>query len=299
MIKIVTDSTSYLPDHISQKYDIQIVPLKVQFGHETYDEITGISNRDFYHRLTTTNDFPTTSQPSTAEFKAVYEKILQQDPQAEILTVTISSKLSGTYNSALVAAGQLPTAKITVFDSLSAALGLGLMVTTAARMAARQQDMAALLNRLEQMRQETTILLVVDTLEYLRRGGRIGAAAAFLGTLLNTKPFLALVEGELQPLDRIRTKKRALQRLFIELESRLSYPGQPVYAGVMHVSAPAEMEILAEMIQEQFNVTYFFAAELGPVIGAHVGPGTLGVGLCPASEPDLTLNNSAASTPDG
>jgi DegV family protein with EDD domain len=281
MIRIVTDSTGYLPSDIIDTYGISVVPLKVQFGSETYDEITGISNHDFYQRLTTTRDFPTTSQPSAGEFKEAYQKILAQHPDAEVLVLTISHKLSGTYNSARSAAEQLPAAKITVFDSRSAAMGLGLMVMTAAKMAVEDQPLAVIKSRLEQMRRETSIVLVVDSLEYLKRGGRIGAAAAFLGTLLNTKPILAVVDGEVQPLDRVRTKKKAMNRLFAELDQKLSYPEQPIQAGVMHVATEPEAQELAEMIQRRFNITYFFISELGPVVGAHVGPGTLGVGLCP------------------
>jgi DegV family protein with EDD domain len=131
------------------------------------------------------------------------------------------------------------------------------------------------------MRRDTRIVLVVDTLEYLRRGGRIGTAAAFLGTLLNTKPILAVVEGTIQPLDRVRTKRRALERLFSELESQLSTPRQPVQAGIMHIAAQAELESLAAMMIERFNITRFYTSELGPVVGAHLGPGALGVGICP------------------
>ena len=265
-------------------HDIPVEPLKVQFDHETYNEITGISNRDFYQRLTTTNDFPTTSQPSAGEFKDAYQRILIQDPNAEILVLTISSKLSGTYNSATSAAEQLPEANITVFDSLSAAMGLGLMVMAVAKMATYGRSIIEIMARLEQMRQEIVIILVVDTLEYLKRGGRIGAAAAFLGTLLDTKPILAVVDGKVQPLDRVRTKKRAIIRLFTELERKLSDPHRLIQAGVMHVVAEAEAEELGKMVRENFNVSYFFVSELGPVIGAHVGPGALGVGFCPEPE---------------
>jgi DegV family protein with EDD domain len=281
MIKIVTDSTGYLPPEIIKEYDLAVVPLKVQLGQETYDEISGISNRDFYQRLATIDDFPTTSQPSVGEFKDAYQRILAQDSSTEILVLTISSKLSGTYSSAATAAEQMPEAKVTIFDSLSAAMGLGLMVIEAAKMVANDQSLAEIMARLEQMRQETVIVLVVDTLEYLKRGGRIGAATAFLGTLLNTKPILSVVEGEIQPLDRVRTKKKAIDRLFTQLEHDLSHRHQPIQAGVMHVAAKPEMEKLAEMVREHFNVTFFFTSELGPVIGAHVGPGALGVGFCP------------------
>ncbi|MBE7556599.1 MAG: DegV family protein [Anaerolineales bacterium] len=281
MLRVVTDSTSYIPYEILQQHQIVVVPLKVLFGAEVYDEITGLSNADFYRRLMTTADFPTTSQPASGEFKQVYQQILQQDAAAQILVLSISSKLSGTYNAAMTAAEQLPEAKITVFDSLSAAMGLGLMAITAAEMAAAGHPLVQILARLEQMRRDTRIVLVVDTLEYLKRGGRIGTAAAFLGTLLNTKPILAVVEGTLQPLDRARTKKRALERLFSELEGQLSTPRQPIQAGIMHIAAQAELESLAALMTERFNITRFYTSELGPVVGAHLGPGALGVGICP------------------
>ena len=281
MIRVVIDSTGYIPADIIHKYSISVVPLKVLFGSETYDEITGISNADFYQRLITTPDFPTTSQPASGQFKQAYQKILEQDTPAEILVLTISSKLSGTYSSAVTAAEQLPGANITVFDSLSAAMGLGLMAITAMELAIAGQNLAQIIARLEQMRRDTRIFLVVDTLEYLRRGGRLGAAACFLGTLLNTKPILAVVEGKIQPLDRVRTKKKALERLFTELEHKLAYPTQPVQAGVMHIAAQTEMESLAAMIQERFNTIRLYTSELGPVVGAHLGPGALGVGICP------------------
>jgi DegV family protein with EDD domain len=281
MLRVVTDSTSYVPPEILQQHQIVVVPLKVLFGAEVYDEITGLSNADFYRRLITTADFPTTSQPASGEFKQAYQQILQGSPSAQILVLTISSKLSGTYNAAMAAAEQFSDTKITVFDSLSAAMGLGLMAITAAELASTGHDLAQILARLEQMRRDTRIVLVVDTLEYLKRGGRIGTAAAFLGTLLNTKPILAVVEGTLQPLDRVRTKKRALERLFSELEGQLTHPRQPVQAGIMHIAAQAELENLAAMMIERFNITRFYTSELGPVIGAHLGPGALGVGICP------------------
>lgn len=280
MISVVTDSTSYIPLDLLRQHQITVVPLKVLFGAETYDEITGLSNADFYRRLATTSDFPTTSQPASGEFLQAYQQILQQDPTAQILVLTISSRLSGTYSAAVTAAEGLPDAAITVFDSLSAAMGLGLMALTATEMATAGHTLPSILSHLEQMRRDTHIVLVVDTLEYLKRGGRIGTAAAFLGTLLNTKPILAVVEGKLQPLDRVRTKKRALERLFVELESKLTTPRQPVQAGVMHIAAEAEMDSMAALLRDRFNITRLYTSELGPVVGAHLGPGALGVGIC-------------------
>jgi DegV family protein with EDD domain len=281
MIRVVTDSTSYIPLDLIKQYQIAVVPLQVSFGSETYDEITGISNHDFYQRLTSAPVFPTTSQPSSGQFKQAYQEILNQDSTAKILVVTISSKLSGTYNSAVTAAEQLPGANITVFDSLSAAMGLGLMALTSVELARAGRTLAEIIARLEQMRRDTRIVLVVDTLEYLKRGGRIGAAAAFLGTLLNAKPVLAVVAGRIQPLDRVRSKKKAIERLLTELEQKLPQPDLPIQAGVMHIAAAAELESVVAMMQQRFNITRMYTSELGPVVGAHLGAGALGVGICP------------------
>ncbi len=285
MIRVVTDSTSYIPPDLLKSYNISVTPLKVHFGQEAYDEITGISNHNFYRRLTTTSEFPTTSQPASGRFKQVFQDILRQEPAAEILVLAISSKLSGTYNSALAAAEQMPEARITVFNSLSAAMGLGLMAIAAAEMAQAGHSLGEILARLEQMRRDIRIVLFVDTLEYLRRGGRIGPAAAFLGTLLNTKPILAIIDGAIQPLDRVRSKKKAIERLLAELESSLPDRTQPVQAGVMHVAAEADMESLAMMMKARFNLVRLYTSELGPVIGAHLGPGALGAGICPEPKP--------------
>jgi DegV family protein with EDD domain len=281
MLKVVTDSTSYIPPPLLKQYDITVVPLKVHFGPETYDEVTGINNFQFFERLRATAAFPTTSQPAIGQFRQAYQDILRQHPTAQILTLPISRKLSGTYNSALAAAEQLPQANITVFDTGSAALGIGLMAFAAVEMAQAGQPLAHILARLEWMRSQISIVLMVDNLEYLRRGGRIGAAAAFLGTLLNTKPILAVIDGLIQPLDRVRTKKKAVERLLTELESRLADPAQPIQAGVMHIGAEAEMNDLVALMRERFNLTRLFTSEIGPVIGAHLGPGALGAGFCP------------------
>ncbi len=282
MIKIVIDSTSYLPPDIIEKYDVSVVPLKVQFGDESYDE-TAINNADFYHRLTENKKiFPMTASPSVGEFLVAYQKIFARHPDAEILVMTISSGISSTCNSAEVAARQMPTAKITVFNSLSTVMGLGLMTITAAEMDLIGRPIGAILNRMEQMRRETAIVLTVDTLEYLKRGGRIGTAAAFLGTLLNTKPIIGVINGKLEAVDRVRTRRKAIQRLFAEFEQKFPDPAQPIQMGIMHILAESDMETLLDSMKAKFNITRFYTANLGPVIGTHLGPGAIGIGCCPA-----------------
>ena len=280
MIRLVTDSSSCLPLEFIEQYKIAMVPLKVQLGGETFVEGTALSSRDFFNRLAVTKEFPLTSQPAVGDFKQAYRQLLIEEPSAGILVLTVSSKLSGTHGSAITAAAQFPEANITVFDTLSVAMGVGLMVMTAARMIAAGRELPDILARLAQIRQNLPIFLMVDTLEYLQRGGRIGAAAAFLGTLLDTKPILAVEAGEIRPVGRVRGKKKAIQRLFDELARKLPAPDQPVQAGIMHAAAEDDAQKLGGMIREHFNVTYFFVFELGPVLGAHVGPGAIGTGFC-------------------
>ncbi len=281
MIRLVTDSTSNIPAALIKQLDISMVPLKVQFGRESFDEFTGLSPLDFVTKLAAAKILPTTSQPTSREFLATYQNILTNQPQAEILTITVSSKLSGTYNAAVAATRELSSAPITVFDSLSAALGAGVMVITAAELAAQGWSMVDILARLNQMRRELSLVLMVDSLEFLRRSGRLGVSAAWLGALLQTKPILTINQGQIEPLIQVRTKQKAMQHMVAELEARLARPDQPVLAGVMHLAADADMARLVELMQARFNITRIFTAEFGPVIGTHLGPGALGVGLCP------------------
>jgi len=281
MIQVVTDSTAYVPARLVSTYNILVVPLKVQFGQESFAETGAFNHQQLFERLAIDSDWPTSSQPAVGEFKQTYRHILDETPDAEILVITVSSKLSGTYNAALNAARQMSQANITVFDSLSAAMGSGLLVITAAEMAGQHRSLTDILYRLAQMRREIRIVLMVDNLTYLKQGGRIGTASAFIGTLLDTKPILTIVAGQIKIIDRVRTKKKALNRLWQLLGQELGHPRQPVQAGVMHAAAPMEMNTLTRMLQDHFNITRLFTAEFGPVISIHLGPGALGVGICP------------------
>jgi DegV family protein with EDD domain len=155
------------------------------------------------------------------------------------------------------------------------------MVITAAELAAQGWSMVDILARLNQMRRELSLVLMVDSLEFLRRSGRLGVSAAWLGALLQTKPILTINQGQIEPLIQVRTKQKAMQHMVAELEARLARPDQPVLAGVMHLAADADMARLVNLMQARFNITRIFTAEFGPVIGTHLGPGALGVGLCP------------------
>ncbi len=285
MIKIITDSTCALPPDFLTERNIPLVHLKVNFGDtESYDELTGITNEEFYRRITTDKTaFPSTSQPAAGEFKTVYETIAA--PGDELLVITLSGKLSGTFNSAQTAAKLVSDIPVTIFDSQSLALGLGLMVATASDMALAGKSMDEILARLEHMRLNMRIFFVVDTLEYLRRGGRIGAASAFLGSILNIKPILSVTDGVLQPFDRVRSKRKALARIIKELRASVPNPEQPVQLGVMHAAAPDEMDALEAQVLAAFpNIVRTISGEISPVLGSHGGPGLLGAGICPEPE---------------
>ncbi len=281
MIKIITDSTCALSAKFLAERDIDIVSLKVTFGEtESYDEVTGITNKIFYQRIMSEKVFPSTSQPSVGEFKAAYERAAATHD--EILVLTLSSKLSGTFSSATTAANILPDIPITLFDSYSVALGLGLMAATASDMALAGAPMAEIVSRLEQMRHDIRIYFIVDSLEYLRRGGRIGGAAAFVGGILNIKPILTFVDGKIEAIDKVRSKRKAIARISELLTGAVSNPTHPVQIGVMHAVAETEMQPLKNKILQTFpNHTRVIIGEISPVLGAHGGPGLLGAGIIP------------------
>jgi DegV family protein with EDD domain len=277
--KIVTDSGCYLDPALIAKHDIRVVPLKVHFGQEVFDETTGISNEAFYRRLASAEFMPTTSQPSAGEFKAAFQQAHRQGHDA--LAMTISSKISGTYSSAVTAAELVPEAKVTVFDSRSAGLGLGLMIMTAVEILEAGQPLTEVVKRLRTMRRDMRVCFMVDTLEYLRRGGRIGAASAFVGTLLKIKPLLTLTDGEILPLEQVRSRRKALNRLLEEIDSYVPDKSHPVQIGVMHTQAPADQAMLIERVKARFKIRRLVTGEIGPAIGTHIGPGTLAIGICP------------------
>lgn len=287
MIKIVTDSTNYLPPDEIERFDIRVVPLNVHFGEDrVFQEGVTLNNDQFYAMLAESPELPTTSQPSPGQFLDVFSELSRAGH--EVLCLVLSSRLSGTYQSALDARRMLPDANIAVIDTYSTASPLGLMVVTAAEMAAENRTMDEITARMEQMREDMRVYFVVDTLEYLQKGGRIGAAAAFLGTLLKVKPILMLDEGVVKPLDKVRSKRKAIQRLLSELESHVS-PGQPVRAIAMHAQALDEARELEAEVRRRFNCRRTLFGEVGPVIGTHTGPGLLGAAICPEAWPlDVT-----------
>jgi DegV family protein with EDD domain len=275
MIKIVTDSTAYLPQDVIQKYDIRVVPLYVHFGREAFKEGVELSTPEFYARLKDAAELPTTSQPSVGQFYEVFEELTRAGH--EIVTLTISHKLSGTYSSAIAAQQMLPGAGISVIDSLSTSVGLQLMVeaaTKAAASGASRQDIVALI---EDIKQKMYVLFVVDTLEYLAKGGRIGNAKAFLGTMLKIKPILILQDGAIEPLEQVRSKRKAITQMLNLIAERVNGNGSRAQVAVTHALVPEEAQEVSQEIVNRLGCGEPCMSMVGPVIGTHTGPGVIGI----------------------
>lgn len=279
MIQIITDSTCDLPPEVVARYRIKIIPLQVIFGDETLRDGVDIAYEEFFRRLRLANTLPTTSQPPVGVFKAAFEECLQAGQ--ELLGIFISSRLSGTFATAEAAKELLPGEPITLVDSLSTSLGMGLQVITAARAieaGASREEAAALVMRL---REKIRVYFTLDTLEYLHRGGRIGGAQAFLGTLLNVKPVLILRDGRVEAYERVRTKRKALERM---MEAVLSEVGpEPAFVGILHGEAEAEAKALAEQVHARTRCRELMTSRITPVLATHTGPGVVGIVACPNS----------------
>jgi DegV family protein with EDD domain len=278
-VAIVTDTCHYLPRQLVAARGIHEVSLYVHWdGRE--DREASLPDYDAYYRqLATAGDLPTTSQPSIGDFLAVYEPLLADG--REIVSIHLSGALSGTVASAEQAKAQLEGRggeRIHVMDSQSACGGEGLVVLAAHAAAARGANGAEVIAHAREARAALTMWFAVDTLEFLRRGGRIGAAQAWLGTALRIKPILTL-EAEITPVERVRTAGRAFERMVDYLRTRHD-DGADAWV-VQHIQAPAETERLVERGREIFGTDPCFVSEVGPVIGTHVGPGLLGVGGIP------------------
>ena len=278
VIQIVTDSSAHLPPDQRQAHDIAVVPLKAIFGKQVYRDEIDLTNKQFYEMLPKAKEHPTTSQPSAGEFVEVYRPLLEAGK--DIVSVHLSSKLSGTYASACAAKTELETQfkkalPITIVDTPWVSLALGMLCIAAAQAAEAgksREEVAAIVNALIP---KLNLIFVLDTLEYLRRGGRIGGAKAMLGTLLNVKPLLQLEDGLVEPLEQPRSRTRALRRLLDILEERADH--RPLHIGLLHAEAPQEAGALEKQIRAKFPVKEFHTAEIGPVIGVHTGPCAVGL----------------------
>ncbi len=277
-VAVVTDTTHYLPADLVAGRGVREVSLYVNDGDHQRREADIVDLGAFYDGLRSAASLPTTSQPSIGDFLAVYEPLAQEG--RDIVSIHISGGISGTVEAARQAAAQVENATIEVIDSRMACGALGLVVLAASAAAASGADAPAVAARAREAAQATRLWFAVDTLEYLRRGGRIGTAQAWLGTALKIKPILTL-DGEITPIERVRTAGRAFDRMVDYMRSRHE-DGADGWV-VQHIQAPDVVERLLERGRELFGSEPVFVSEIGPVIGAHVGPGLVGVGGLPTA----------------
>lgn len=274
-VAIVTDSTSNLPEDLVSHYSIHVIPLQLIWAGDSYRDGLDINPLEFYTRLKTAKEMPSSSQPSPAAFQRVYTELLDQG--YDIVSVHISSKLSGTLDSAIQAKNTLGTDRIALIDTFSASMGLGFPVLVAARAVSDGASFDEVIRATESAAKRTGVFFVVSTLEFLHRGGRIGGAAAFLGTALGLKPILMVADGKVDAKEKIRTMAKALDRVTDILVENVG--DRKLHLSVLHANAPTEAENLLQNAKDRLPsgaIVESFLTPVSPVIGTHTGPGTVG-----------------------
>ncbi|MGQ9666283.1 MAG: DegV family protein [Anaerolineae bacterium] len=279
MLKVLVDSTCDLLPEEAANYGLHIIPMYVTFGGKTYrDDGRELSREEFYRRLRTERELPRTSQPSIGDFEQVFRE-LTADGNA-LLCLTLSSKLSGTWQAAKAAAELVPTAQIHVADTRVVSVALSLLAIQAVEMASAGAPAEDIIATLQSIERQFRIVFVVETLEYLQKGGRIGTASALLGTLLDIKPLLTIKDGLVQPLHKVRSKKAAKARMLEIFEAGVA-PGSAIAGAVAHTASPEEAQWLAEELRARYNCRRLYISEMGPVVGTHGGPGLIGAAMYP------------------
>lgn len=275
-VALVTDSTSYIPRDIREKYPITVVPQVVIWEGQTYEDDVTITPAQFYTRLRTAKVMPSTSQASVVNMHTAFSNLIEQG--YDVLGIFLSSKLSGTFQSAVLGREQLTTGKekVDYIDSNTTAMAMGFMVLSVARAAIDGASLAECKALAEKAREHVGVYLTVDTLEFLHRGGRIGGAQRFLGTALNLKPILAIEDGRVEAVERVRTRGKALDRL-VELVVEKCAGKSPVHMATLHADSEADAKIMLDKITPLVHPVESIFAAVSPAVGANAGPGTVGL----------------------
>lgn len=271
-IKIVTDSTADLTPALINEWGITVIPLKVLFGDKVYQEGIDLTTKEFYEKLATATKLPSTSQPSPGEFENLYRELTEDG--SSVISIHISASMSGTIQSAMIARNNLPDRDITVIDSRVVSMALGLVVLAAARAVREGKSKEEVIARIHNVMEKVTTYFVVDSLENLQKGGRIGKAAALVGTVLNIKPILTISEGVIAPFEKIRGKGKALERI-AELAREYSQHHKTMHCALVHGNTLEEAVKFHQKLLSSINNCEFVICEIGAVVGTHAGPGTI------------------------
>jgi DegV family protein with EDD domain len=272
-VAVVTDGACSLAPARGEQLGVHIAPVYITFEEETFRAGIDLDDEGFYRLLRASKKLPTTAQPTVADFLKLYEKIAEE--AEEIVTIVISHHMSATLQSAEMAKEQFDKVPVHIIDSESVSLGLGMMAIAAARAAEEGLDARAVLDLVENIKQKINVIFTVNTLEYLHKGGRIGGGTAFLGAALDIRPILYIKDGRIEPLERQRTRKRSISRMVEIMEQKVGK--KPVHVAILHGNVPEESHQLEQTIRSKFDCVEILNSDMGPVIGVHAGPGTLGL----------------------
>jgi len=282
IVKIVTDSTADLTSEICKKFDIGIVPYYLNYKGKSYKDRLDMKINEYYEKLKKM-EIPTTSIPSIGDVLQTYDKAAKKG--VKIISLHISSKLSGLLNVANNARNTLKNIEIHLFDSLTASGGLALQVIAAARLAKEGKSIKKIIKRLEMIRNKMETFAILDTLEYLKRGGRVGVVEGFIGSILNIKPIVKVIDGELKSFSKARSISKAMDKVLENIKEKIEKNKQ-IEVAIMHTNAIERAEKLKRKMLEKFNCREIITLVAGPAIATHAGPGGVGISYYPVIDDD-------------
>lgn len=274
-IAIVTDSTAYIPKELRKQHHITMIPLNVIFGQDSYKEEMEITDEQFYEKMKKTEELPKTSQPAIGLFEEAFQKLA--DNHEQIIVITLSSGISGTHQTALAAGNMTPDVQVHVFDTEVSCMVQGFYVLSAAKMANQGYSSKAILDHLYNMKNHMHAFFIADDLNHLHRGGRLNGAQLFVGSLLQIKPVLHFDNKVIVPYEKVRTTKKALAKIYSLLDADAK-DGAPLDITVIHGNRPVKAARIAGELQEKYPNANVIISYFGPVIGTHLGEGSLGIG---------------------
>jgi DegV family protein with EDD domain len=282
-VAVVTDSCAYIPPDLIERYDIHVVPVYLTMGDRSWRDGVDIDPPAFYELLRTSPDFPKTSQPNVGDFRELFLRLAEE--VEGVVNIHVSAKLSGTVASATAAAAELPDLPIEIIDSQSVSMGQGYPVLAAAQAAAAGEDLPTVAAAARSLMGKTHIYFLLRTLEYLHRGGRIGNVSRLIGSLLDLKPVLEFRDGLIEAAAQVRTRRKALQKVYDLVGERVS-PGDRVHMSIINVAAREEATDFGAELIARFQPVEVLEVECSPAIGAHAGPGTVGVAFYVEGPPE-------------
>lgn len=281
MIKVVMDSGGDLPARLLKMLEINVVPINIHFRDKVYRDRIDIDSDEFYRRVAEDRALPKTAQPSPFQFAEAYRRVARDTGATDIISVNVTSQLSGTHASSMLAAQEVADeVRVHPFDSRSGSGGQGLMVLEAARMAADKVSLDKIMERLETMRDSMSIYLVLDNLKFAQMSGRVGAVAATLSSILKIKPVLCVQDGMLEMAERVRTSRRAIDSMVTMVKEKVG--DRMANVVVIHAEAPEAAQALVQRVRSEFRIKEIFVEKLSLALAVHLGPGTVGLVACPA-----------------